>query len=138
MDVFTPAKRSEVMRRVRSRDTRPELAVRKVVHGLGYRYRLHVRALPGSPDLVLPRLRKAIFIHGCFWHGHSCPAAALPATRTEYWSHKQSRNSQRDRKNLRALRSSGWSVLVIWECQIKNLERVTKRLLRFLKNGAHG
>lgn len=134
MDVYPPSKRSEVMRRVRSRDTQPELSVRRIVHRLGFRFRLNVVELPGSPDLVLPRLRKVIFVHGCFWHRHTCPAANLPVTRAEYWRSKLERNARRDRRDVRELRRAGWRVLVIWECQIKNQERLSKRLVKFLRD----
>jgi DNA mismatch endonuclease (patch repair protein) len=134
MDVFTPAQRSAVMRRVHSENTAPEMAVRRLVHGLGYRYRLHDHSLPGRPDLVLPRLRAAIFVHGCFWHQHTCEAAARPASRSEYWNAKLDRNAARDRKNLRLLRMSGWATLVVWECQTRRLERLEKRLRAFLES----
>ncbi len=99
------------MRRVRSTNTRPELAVRKVVHGLGYRYRLHSKTLAGCPDLVLARHRKIVFVHGCFWHGHNCPAAALPKSNRGYWELKQSRNKARDRRHMRTLRRKGGKFL---------------------------
>ncbi|MBX3433124.1 MAG: DNA mismatch endonuclease Vsr [Pirellulales bacterium] len=135
MDVFTPAVRSRVMRSVKSADTTPELVVRRIVHGLGYRYRLHGRDLPGSPDLVLPRHKKAIFVHGCFWHRHRCPnGQSTPATRVEYWQAKFAKNTARDAANLRRLRRAGWSVLVVWECQTKASQSaaLVRRLERFL------
>ena len=123
------------MRAVRSGDTTPELVVRRMVHALGYRYRLHARDLPGRPDLVLPRLGKAIFVHGCFWHRHACEAGrSTPASRVEYWQAKFARNVQRDRSNLRKLRRLGWSVLVVWECQTRTARReiFQRRIARFL------
>jgi DNA mismatch endonuclease (patch repair protein) len=132
MDVFSAAQRSDIMGRVRSKDTRPEMTVRTMLHKAGYRYRLHTDTLPGRPDVVFPGRRKAIFIHGCFWHRHSCPCATLPKSNRDYWEEKQARNSARDRKNLLALKKSGWSVLVIWECEIKNAKKLHRRLLRFL------
>jgi DNA mismatch endonuclease (patch repair protein) len=120
------------MSRVHSKNTQPELAVRRVVHGMGYRYRLHSKNLAGSPDLVLPRHKKLIFVHGCFWHRHACTAATLPKSNRVYWELKQNRNAARDRKNAQALRRSGWKVLIIWECEIKNAERLQQRLQRFL------
>lgn len=135
MDVFSPAERSRVMRAVKSGDTTPELIVRRLVHGLGYRYRLHAGDLPGKPDLVLPRHGKAIFVHGCFWHRHRCSAGqSTPASRVNYWQAKFERNVARDRANLRKLRREGWSVLVVWECQTKvaRLQALERRLLRFL------
>jgi DNA mismatch endonuclease (patch repair protein) len=134
-DQFSPAERSRIMRAVKSGDTTPELIVRRLVHGLGYRFRLQNRALPGSPDLVLPRLGKAIFVHGCFWHRHACAAGqSTPATRVDYWQAKFDRNVLRDRSNLRKLRRLGWSVLVVWECQtrMQKREALQRRLERFL------
>jgi DNA mismatch endonuclease (patch repair protein) len=107
--------------------------VRRIVHRLGFRYRLHVRELPGTPDIVLPRLRKAILVHGCFWHQHKgCRLAKLPRSRPEYWLPKLARNQERDEIAERALASLGWSVLVIWECQVDNLQALRKTLRRFL------
>jgi len=132
IDNLTPAQRSETMRRVRSTNTTPELVVRRMVHGMGFRYGLHCKELPGHPDLVLRRLRAVIFVHGCFWHCHSCEAATLPVTNREYWAGKQQRNSDRDRRNIRVLRAAGWRVLIVWECQMRNLRRLEQRLRRFL------
>lgn len=120
------------MRRVRSQDTTPEMAIRQLVHGLGFRYRLHVKDLPGRPDLVFPRRRKIIFVHGCYWHRHRCPASTLPRAHREYWKTKLSRNAERDKRNLRELRKTGWDVLIIWECQIGDRGSLRKRLVRFL------
>lgn len=136
-DQFTHAERSRIMAAVKSGDTTPELVVRRLVHRLGYRYRLHCRDLPGSPDLVLPRLRKAVFVHGCYWHRHACPAGqSTPATRLDYWQAKFERNVTRDRSNLRKLRRLGWSVLVVWECQTTARKRAAleRRLARFLND----
>jgi len=132
MDNLTHAQRSETMRRVRSVDTTPELLVRRLVHGMGFRYGLHSKRLAGHPDLVLNRLRTAIFVHGCFWHRHECSAAALPETNRVYWEAKQQRNSARDRRSIRALRRAGWRVLVIWECQTRNVVKLQERIRRFL------
>ncbi|MCA9235982.1 MAG: DNA mismatch endonuclease Vsr [Planctomycetales bacterium] len=137
MDVFTKAERSRVMRAVKSADTTPEMVVRRLVHGLGYRYRLHAKDLPGKPDLVLPRLGKVIFVHGCFWHRHRCDAGqSTPASRVDYWQAKFDRNVARDKSHLRKLRRAGWSVLVVWECQTKASRRAVleRRLGRFLKD----
>lgn len=132
-DVFSQPKRSEIMRAVRGRDTKPEMAVRKIVHGLGFRYRLHVRALAGCPDLVFPALRKVIFVHGCFWHRHNCSnGRSMPASRVEYWQRKFDRNRERDRRARKALRKDGWEVMVVWECQLKRPLRLTQRLKEFL------
>lgn len=134
-DTFTPAERSRIMALVKSRDTTPELVVRRLVHGMGYRYRLHVRSLPGAPDLVLPRLKKVLFVSGCFWHMHTCGRCRIPTARRAYWVGKLERNAARDKRVQRALRRAGWSVLVIWECQTAagKLERLQARLDRFLQ-----
>lgn len=132
MDVFAPRQRSEIMRRVTSKNTRPELLVRKLIHAAGYRYRLHAADVPGRPDVVIRSHKKAIFINGCFWHAHSCPAGVLPKANRAYWKSKQSRNAIRDLKTRRVLRKSGWHVLTIWECQLKNLKTLANRLERFL------
>ncbi len=133
VDSLPPDRRSENMRRIRSQDTAPELIVRRMVHAMGYRYRLHVRDLPGKPDLVFPRLRKVVEIYGCFWHGHTaCREGRVPATRPEYWAPKLKANRLRDRANRRRLRALGWSILVIWECQTRNRAPLEKRLSRFL------
>src|ERR1700737_2829184 len=109
------------MRRIRSKDTSPEMLVRRLVHGMGFRYRLHVQKLPGRPDLVLPRLKKIIQVHGCFWHQHTgCPHSHIPKSRIEYWRPKLTKNKQRDRNNDRALRKQGWEVLTLWECELKS------------------
>lgn len=112
------------MRAVRSRDTKPELVVRRLLHAMGYRYRLHRRDLPGAPDIVFPGRRKIIFVHGCFWHGHDCARGArLPATNVDYWRSKIARNVTRDADNIAALKAAGWEVLVVWECQLKARDR---------------
>lgn len=128
--------RSELMSRIRARDTVPELRVRRLVHCMGYRYRLHARELPGRPDLVFRPRRKVIFVHGCFWHRHrGCPANRLPSTRSGFWRSKLDGNVRRDRRNEAALRKKGWSVLVIWECETKNTDRVARTIRRFLDAG---
>lgn len=126
--------RSAVMRAVRSTNTMPEMAVRKVVHSLGFRYRLHVEGLPGTPDLVFPSRRKVMFVNGCFWHGHQCKRGRrIPRTNRAYWIQKVASNTARDRRSLRLLRSSGWSCLVVWECEVRSTA-LAKRLVRFLSN----
>lgn len=132
-DVLSPAERSALMSRIRGKDTTPERAVRSMVHGLGYRFRLHGRDLPGRPDLVLPRLRTVIFVHGCFWHRHArCRYATTPATRRAFWLEKFERNVERDRRTAAALRRLGWSVITVWECQLRRPEKVRARLERML------
>lgn len=121
------------MRAVKGTDTAPEIAVRSLAHRLGFRFRLHRRDLPGKPDLIFPRLRKVIFVNGCFWHGHNCARGARPPkTNAEYWRAKIKRNTQRDAANIAALRASGWRTAVIWECELKYPARVRKRLSAFL------
>ncbi len=125
--------RSANMRRIRSKDTSPEMVVRRLVHGMGFRYRLHVQKLPGRPDLVFPRLKKIIQVQGCFWHQHSgCPQSHIPKSRIEYWRPKLTSNKRRDRNNDRALREEGWEVLTLWECELKNSAILSERLVQFL------
>ncbi len=132
-DTVDPAKRSEIMSRIRSRDTKPEMIVRRIAHGLGFRFRLHRRDLPGSPDLVFPRHRAVIQVHGCFWHRHpGCKHASNPKTRVSYWEEKFRGNVVRDRRNETALHELGWRTLVIWECETKDREAVAERIEAFL------
>ncbi len=120
------------MARIRSKDTKPEMLVRKLVHGMGYRYRLHAGDLPGRPDLVFRPRRKVIFVHGCFWHRHEgCPANRLPHSRQGYWLEKLNGNARRDRLSQAALREAGWGILVIWECEVSD-DRLSTRIRRFL------
>jgi DNA mismatch endonuclease (patch repair protein) len=136
VDTLSPAERSERMSRVKGKDTKPELAVRKLVYAFGHRYRLHARDLPGSPDLVFRQLRKAIFVHGCFWHRHSatkCKLARLPKSRVSFWRDKLEGNHKRDAANVRRLRKEGWKVLQIWECELTNISRLERRIALFLQ-----
>jgi DNA mismatch endonuclease (patch repair protein) len=123
MDVFTPEKRSEVMSRIRGRDTKPELALRSMLHRLGYRFTVNGpknKSLPGKPDLVLPKYRTVIFVHGCFWHGHqNCPAFRMPKSRRAWWKQKIEGNQTRDLRTETALLHLGWHVVTIWECALK-------------------
>ena len=124
------------MRSIRSQDTVPEMVVRRLVHGMGYRFRLHRSDLPGTPDLVLPRLHKVVLVHGCFWHRHSCGRGrSTPATRTQFWTEKFEANIRRDRRVRRQLRTLSWQVFVAWECQTSSLrlDTLTERLARFLE-----
>jgi DNA mismatch endonuclease (patch repair protein) len=118
-DVFTRAKRSEVMAAIRAKDTKPELAVRRVLHALGLRFRLHVASLPGRPDIVLPKLRAVVQVKGCFWHGHHCLRGRVPGTNRSYWLVKLAGNQARDKRNERRLRALGWSVRTVWECRVR-------------------
>lgn len=122
------------MRRIRDRNTTPEMVVRRIVHGMGFRYRLHCTDLPGKPDLVFRRLNKIIEVRGCFWHQHGkCIDSHIPKSRLDYWVPKLRANQMRDRANLRELRRLGWHVLVLWECETNNTERLTAKLKRFLE-----
>lgn len=135
MDKLTPERRSENMRRIKSKNMKPELAVRRLVHELGYRYRLHRKDLPGKPDLVFGPKRKVIFVHGCFWHGHElegCLDARKPKSNIGYWNPKLTRNKERDAERVVALKAAGWKVLTIWECETKEMGKVEKRVKRFL------
>ena len=136
-DLFTVAERSRVMRAVRSRDTSPELTVRRIVSSLGYRYRLHSRNVPGSPDLVFAGRRKAIFVHGCFWHRHTCPRGrSTPAANKKFWLAKFDRNLARDVEVRKRLRREGWRALILWECRLKpqQLKRTAARIKKFLES----
>lgn len=132
-DVLTPDQRHKCMSNIRSKNTKPEFVVRRLVHRMGYRYALHRKDLPGHPDMVLTIHRKIIFVHGCFWHMHRCRYGRVkPATRTKFWQDKRRGNVDRDKRNLRKLRKSGWKILVVWECQTRDLRELTRRLKRFL------
>jgi len=133
-DVLSPAQRRTNMQRIRSKDTKPELHVRRLVHSLGYRYRLHGRELPGRPDLVFRTRRKVIFVHGCYWHVHSCGLGQVaPATNAEFWREKRLGNVRRDERTLTALKVAGWSSLVIWQCQLGSRDRLEARIRTFLE-----
>lgn len=133
MDTVSKEKRSEIMRSVKSKQTKPELVVRKLLFSMGYRYRLHVKQLPGTPDIVFTRKKKVIWVNGCFWHSHNnCRLARLPKSRQEYWHAKLQGNARRDEYNISKLIESGWEVITVWECELNNIEAVKKRLLDFL------
>ncbi|MEA1086425.1 DNA mismatch endonuclease Vsr [Sphingomonas sp. CD22] len=132
-DILAPAARSERMRRVCGKNTRPEMMVRGLAHRLGYRFRLHRRDLPGSPDLVFPARRAVIFVHGCFWHQHDCPRGARrPSSNASYWHPKLARNVERDGEVRQRLENEGWRVLAIWECEMRDSEQLSRRLTGFL------
>ncbi len=132
-DCFTHEERSRVMSRVKGRDTQPEKTVRRLLHAMGYRFRLHRRDLPGKPDIVLPKYRKVIFIHGCFWHGHTnCRRALRPKTNAEFWNKKLDSNIKRDEETQAKLKSLGWDVLVIWQCEMRDLENLRRNIKEFL------
>ena len=122
-DVLTPEQRSRCMSRIRSRDTKPEILIRRALFARGYRYRLHDRKLPGRPDIVFPGRRALIMIHGCFWHAHGCHLSAIPATRRAFWENKLRENRARDGRVLNALSLAGWRVLIVWECALRGKDR---------------
>jgi DNA mismatch endonuclease (patch repair protein) len=133
----TAEQRSRIMRAVKGVDTMPELMVRRLAHSMGFRFRLHRKDLPGKPDLTFPKLRKVIFVHGCFWHGHDCARGArVPVQNRDYWTRKVARNVERDRMAQSALQRLGWKSLVVWECEIKDQARLRRALRRFLGRAA--
>lgn len=135
----TDETRSRIMRSVKSKDTGPERRLRSLLWNMGYRFRLHYKGLPGNPDIVMPGQRKAIFVHGCFWHCHSgCAKAAAPKTNRDYWLPKLRRNRERDRQAIRGLRALGWDVLVVWQCELGNARAVSSALEGFLGPARHG
>ncbi len=136
VDTVDKQRRSEIMGRVRNKDTKPEMVVRRVTHGLGYRYRLHYGKLPGRPDLVFPARKKVIFVHGCFWHRHEgCDRTRTPKSRVDFWTEKFEKNVARDLANREKLIALGWEILVIWECEIENSEELRSIIDTFLCNG---
>ena len=135
MDVFSKEKRSSIMASVSSKNTAPEKAVRSLLHKLGYRFRIHRRDLPGSPDIVLPRYRVAIFVHGCFWHQHpDCSASKRPTSNNAYWTQKLDGNVKRDLENIYILQELGWSPVVVWECELRNMDKLRTRLSSLLNH----
>lgn len=135
MDVFTPSRRSEIMSHIHPKDTKPEVELRHLLHASGYRYRLHVKGLPGKPDIVLPRFHAVIQVHGCFWHSHSCARGKTPNSRQAFWLPKLAANKQRDLSNSRALRRLGWTVITVWECQLRGsgMERQIDKIITKLQ-----
>ena len=135
MDVFKKGKRSWIMSRIKGADTAPERLVRSLVHRMGFRFRLHRKDLPGSPDIVLPKHLKIIFVHGCFWHGHKpCKRGTLPESNREFWVRKISKNKERDQRTAKQLKKLGWQVLVIWQCQTKNIEKLKVKIIDFMNS----
>ena len=134
MDVHSKEQRRFNMSRIKSRNTKPELIVRSLLHRLGYRFRLHVKSLPGSPDIVLPKYKTLIYVHGCFWHRHEgCRYTTTPSTNSERWANKFNENILRDKNNQDTAKKLGWTIVVIWECEVRNLDQLTIRLNRILK-----
>ncbi|MBE3124918.1 MAG: DNA mismatch endonuclease Vsr [Acidobacteria bacterium] len=132
-DVFPPQKRSQIMSSIRGYDTQPELSVRSLVHRMGYRFRIRQGQLPGDPDIVLPRHRKVIFIHGCFWHSHKkCKRSKRPSTNETFWNQKLDKNIDRDKRQQGELRKLGWKTLVVWQCQIRIPAKLEEKIKRFM------
>lgn len=135
MDVFPKEKRSQIMASIKGKNTRPEKVVRSLLHQMGYRFRLHRRDLPGCPDIVLPKYKKVIFVHGCFWHGHkNCRRSKRPTSNKIFWDEKLSKNIERDKTNQTNIRNVGWKFLVIWQCEIKDKDILIDKLKSFLNN----
>lgn len=131
MDIFSKSKRSDIMSKISGKETKPEILVRKYLFSKGFRYRKNVKDLPGKPDIVLPKYKTIIFIHGCFWHGHEgCKKSNLPTTNTEFWSEKIGKNIERDRFNINNLNNKGWKVIIVWQCELKNADVMDKRLMK--------
>lgn len=127
-DIYPARKRSDIMSRISGKDTKPEAIVRKYLFSEGFRYRKHVSNLPGNPDLVLPKYKTVVFVHGCYWHGHDCPRGKLPATNTDFWREKITRNRQRDLQNYKELEETGWQILIIWQCEISNKQKERQKM----------
>jgi len=134
-DRVSKEKRSEIMKRIRGKDTTPELIIRKLVYSLGYRYHLHGKKLPGKPDLVFSGRKKVIFVHGCFWHCHSCKKSTLPKSNLDYWLPKLEENCRRDARNQKLITSAGWKFLVIWQCQTHDTDTLKETIVNFLEDG---
>lgn len=133
-DFLSPSERSKRMSLIRNKDTKPEILVRRMIHKMGYRYRLHSNKLPGKPDLIFPARKKVIFVHGCFWHQHNpCNQYRQPKTKKEFWLTKLNANKRRDTKNRKLLKSLGWEYLIVWECALKNTNQVAKKIIKFLE-----
>ena len=132
-DTRTKEQRSRIMKSVRTKDTGPELVVRKLLHSLGFRFRLHRKDLPGKPDITLARHRTVVFVHGCFWHGHDCKMGNPPKSKLDYWRRKLDSNKARDERNTAALRDDGWNVVTVWQCELKDVAQLARRLTADIK-----
>jgi len=130
-DKFSKEKRSDIMSKISGKNTKPEIIVRKYLFSKGLRFRINVKNLPGKPDIVLPKFKVVVFVHGCFWHGHSCKRGKLPQTNKEFWENKINKNIHRDNKNISELEKNGWKVIIIWQCEIQN-KKIEKSRLNFL------
>ena len=133
-DRFTPEERSRIMARIKGKNTKPEILVRRLLHRMGYRFRIHGTKLPGKPDIVLPRHHKIVFVHGCFWHGHDCKRGTRAASNAEFWNEKIEGNKIRDERKRKELEALNWTVLTVWECETKNVERLADRLRKFMES----
>jgi len=138
VDTLTPKQRSAAMSAVTSKNTAPEILIRKLLHGLGYRFRLHVKELPGSPDIVLPKRKCVVFVDGCFWHGHTCKRGRPPTSNSEFWQRKIGKNRERDNRVRRELRKCGWRVLTVWQCETRDKSRLAHRLTRLISRPKPG
>tara|TARA_R110002072_G_scaffold302300_2_gene484640 strand:+ start:104 stop:508 length:405 start_codon:yes stop_codon:yes gene_type:complete len=134
MDTRTPEQRRRIMQSVKTQDTGPEMIVRRMLHSHGYRYRLHRKDLPGRPDIVFKGRRKAIFVNGCFWHGHGCSKGKLPKSKLNYWQPKIEQNMARDARKISELEANGWQVLVVWQCEIADSQALWRQLQEFVEN----
>lgn len=132
VDHVAPDRRSFIMSSVRTKDTKPEMLLRRLLHRLGYRFRLHRRDLPGSPDIVFPSRRKVVFVNGCYWHGHECRWGKLPKSRLDYWGPKIEANRERDERHTRDLERLGWAALTVWQCELKQPDSAVQRVVDFL------
>ena len=133
-DIFSQTKRSDIMSKISSKDTKPEILVRKFLFSKGFRYRINVKTLPGKPDIVLPKYKTIIFVNGCFWHGHNCKKGKLPSSNTDFWKEKISNNKSRGAKNSDLLVKLGWKVIIIWQCEISKIDNRTKILNKLLED----
>lgn len=139
VDTLTPRARSERMARIRGKNTKPEMVVRRLLHRMGYRFRLHAKELPGRPDIIFRRRRKVVFVHGCFWHKHpssDCKLARMPKSKLEFWGPKLDANRERDIRNEGLLREAGWQFLVVWECELRDMEQLENKLRDFMSEGS--
>ena len=124
MDVFSKTKRSGIMKKIRSHNSKPEIKLRKYLYAMGVRYRLHKKGLPGKPDICIGRIKTAVFVHGCFWHQHGCSRSNMPKTNVAYWKPKLERNKSRDVENIKRIAEFNWKAIVVWECQLKNVDEI--------------
>lgn len=132
-DIYSKSKRSDIMSKISGKETKPEILVRKFLFSRGYRFRKNVKELPGKPDIVLPKYKTAIFVHGCFWHGHLCKRGTLPESNHEFWQEKINKNIERDNRNTSQLKEKGWNVIIVWQCEIRNKNEQDSRLAKLVE-----